>query len=104
MSPDIKCNFPGQYTKKTKVYKKFQIFGIFLNVEYLSLKSSRSQILVILSEILAFVIGLLLVCPQGITDFAENGTWYQISEINIRHFVKLSFLVYCPGKLHLRSF
>ena len=45
-------------------------------------------ILVILSEILAFVIGFLLVCPQGITDFAENGTWYQIFDLNIRHFKK----------------
>ena len=44
--------------------------------------------LVILSEILAFVIGFLLVCPQGITDFAENDTWYQISELNDRHFKK----------------
>ena len=45
-------------------------------------------IFVILSEILASVIGFLLVCAQEITDFAENDTWYQISEINIRHFKK----------------
>ena len=34
--PEFKLNFPVQYTKKTKVYTNFQIFGIFKNVEYLS--------------------------------------------------------------------